>query len=55
LTQRLRKREKNLEKEKFLLGKFGKKKRKRIMIRKTVWIVGLLLTVMVLTLLLSAG
>jgi plastocyanin len=52
--QRLRKQETNPEKESSFLGKSGRKKRKRIMIRKTVCIVGLLATVMVLTLLLSA-
>jgi plastocyanin len=52
----LRKPEKNPEKEKFILSKIWKEKKgTRIMIRKTVWIVGLLATAMVLTLLLSAG
>jgi plastocyanin len=51
----LRKPEKNPEKENSFLAKSGRKKRKSIMIRKTLWIVGLLATVMVATLLLSAG
>jgi plastocyanin len=56
LTQRLLKLGKNPEKEKFILSKIWKdKKGTRIMIRKTVLIVGLLATAMVATLLLSAG
>jgi plastocyanin len=54
LIQRLREPEKNLEKQihswQNLEGK-----RKRIMIRKTVWIVGLFASVMLATLLLSAA
>jgi plastocyanin len=51
----LRKPEKNPQKEIHSWQNLEGKKGKRIMIRKTVWIVGLLATVMVATLLLSAG